>query len=166
MDIAETSGTSPLVRLAKVTEIEAIFLVRTSVVENYMSETELGTIGITREWLAMALTKGEAQAWCAEIEEKVVGFSLALFEEREISALFVLPEFENMGLGSQLLERAVSCLKGLSSEPIRLMTDRETSAYWFYRNRGWADLGYGSDTDILDGDIYMQYDLSGSEGEK
>jgi len=103
------------------------------------------------------LETGEARAWCVDDEGKVVGFSLAFRNERELSALFVLPEYERRGFGSALLDSAVAWLGGQSREPIRLVTDREAPAYRFYRKRGWVDLGYGPENEVLIGDVYMEY---------
>jgi len=99
----------------------------------------------------------EAGAWCVDVEGDVVGFSLAFRNKRELSALFVLPNYEQRGFGSALLEEAVRWLESNSREPIRLVTDRKTPAYRFYKTRGWIDLGYGPEDEVLEGDIYMEY---------
>jgi GNAT superfamily N-acetyltransferase len=92
-----------------------------------------------------------------------VGFSLAFRNERELSALFVLPSYERRGFGSALLDEAIKWLENHSREPIRLVTDRETPAYRFYRNRGWVDLGYGPEDEVLEGGIYMEYNSKARE---
>jgi GNAT superfamily N-acetyltransferase len=145
------------IRPAEIADIPAIFHVRTSVVVNLMTETELATIGITRQSIESMLEAGEARAWCAEVENEVVGFSLAFRSERELAALFVLPRYEKRGFGSALLDQAVNWLESHGREPIRLVTDRETPAYRFYKTRGWVDLGYGPEDEVLEGDIYMEY---------
>jgi len=145
------------IRPAKISDIPAIFRVRTSVVVNLLSEAEMATIGITRQSVQQMLEAGEARAWCVDVEGEVVGFSLAFRNERELSALFVLPNYEQRGFGSALLGKAVEWLESHSREPIRLVTDRETPAYRFYKTRGWVDLGYGPGDEALEGDIYMEY---------
>ena len=120
------------IRPAKRSDIPAIFRVRTSVVVNLLTEAEMETIGITRQSVERMLEAGEANAWCVDVGSEVVGFSLAFRNEREISALFVLPDYERRGFGSALLDEAVAWLEGHNSEPIRLVTDRETPAYRFY----------------------------------
>jgi GNAT superfamily N-acetyltransferase len=149
--------TSIKTRQAKVSDIPAIFRVRTSVVVNLMTESELETLGITRQSVAQMLEAGEANAWCVDVGNDVVGFSLAFRDARELSALFVLPDYETRGFGAALLDAAVTWFASLSDEPIRLVTDRETSAYRFYQKRGWVDLGYGPEEEVLEGDIYMEF---------
>jgi len=151
------------VRPAKRSDIPAIFRVRTSVVVNLLTEAEMATIGITRESIERMLEAGEANAWCVDVGSEVVGFSLAFRNEREISALFVLPDHERRGFGSALLDAAVTWLEGHNSEPICLVTDRETPAYRFYQNRGWVDLGYGPEDEVLGGSIYMEYNSKACE---
>ena len=145
-------------RQADPADVPAIFRVRTSVVENHMTEEELAAIGITRQSIAAMLKAGDAKAWCAEVAGEVVAFSLAFREVREISALFVLPDYEQRGIGSRLLTEAVDWLKTIGGGPIRLATDRKTRAYGFYKKRGWVDLGFGPEDRDSGGDIYMQYD--------
>ena len=151
------------IRPAKISDIPAIFRVRASVVVNPLTEAELATIGITRQSVERMLETGEARAWCVDIEGEVVGFSLAFRNERELSALFVLPNYEQRGFGSALLDKAVEWLESHSREPIRLVTDRGTPAYCFYKTRGWVDLGYGPENEVLDGDIYMEYNSENCE---
>jgi GNAT superfamily N-acetyltransferase len=155
--------TSINIRSAEVSDVPAIFHVRTSVVVNLLTEAEMATIGITRQSVEQMLEAGEARAWCVDVESQVVGFSLAFRNERELSALFVLPGYEKKGFGSALLDKAVKWLESHSREPIRLVTDRETPAYRFYKNRGWVDLGYGPNDDVLEGGIYMEYSSKSCE---
>ncbi len=124
---------------------------------NHLNEAEMATIGITRQSVERMLEAGEARAWCVDVGSDVVGFSLAFRNERELSALFVLPDYEKRGFGSALLDKAVKWLESHSREPIRLVADRETPSYRFYKNRGWVDLGYGPEDEVLEGDIYMEY---------
>jgi GNAT superfamily N-acetyltransferase len=145
------------IRPARISDIPAIFHVRTSVVVNHLTEVEMATIGITRQSVERMLETGEAKAWCVDVESEVVGFSLAFRNEREVSALFVLPNCERRGFGSALLDKAVEWLESHSCEPIRLVTDRETPAYRFYKAREWVDLGYGPEDEVLEGGIYMEY---------
>ena len=152
--------TSNHIRRVELSDIPAIFHVRTSVVENFMSEQQLAEIGITRGSISELLAEGSACGWCALVNEKVVGFSLAFRKEREISGLFVLPEYEKNGFGTLLLDEAVVWLTASDEGPIRLATERKTSAHTFYQKRGWIDLDHGPKGDILDGDHYMEYDPS------
>lgn len=153
-------------RPADSSDIPGIFHVRTSVVESHLTEQELATIGITRESVTEMLDSGAARAWCIEVEDAVVGFSLAIREKREISALFVLPDFEGHGYGSELLNEAISWFRELGDEPIRLQSDPTTRAYRFYLKRGWRDLGHGPDSYVVEGDRYLELSVKGIHAER
>ena len=122
-------------------DMDAIFHVRTSVVDNYMSEEELREIGLTRDSIAAMLRERDLYGWCARGDGKVVGFSLATASTREINALFVLPAYCGRGLGQALLDIAVYHLRRSAPGTVRLRTDPSTPAYGFYRKRGWRDTG-------------------------
>ena len=132
----------------------AIFHVRTSVVENHMTEEELVPLGITRESLATAIEDGSAAIWCVEVAGEIAGFSLAFKNSREVNALFVLPQHERKGHGARLLDAAVQWLEDFGSQPITLATDNQTRAYRFYLRRGWRDTGRRSGPD---GDVVLEY---------
>ena len=42
------------------------------------------------------------KGWVCEIENNIVGFAIVDLKENNIWALFVQPEFENMGIGKKL----------------------------------------------------------------
>ncbi len=131
------------IRPATADDIPAIFHVRTSVVENHLTEEQLKGYGITRTSFAEAMVSGEMCVWCASISGDVIGFVVAEPARREISALFVHPDAEGRGAGSQLLEAAVNALWALDDAPIQLYTGPETRAYTFYCRRGWVDQHHG-----------------------
>jgi GNAT superfamily N-acetyltransferase/phosphoglycolate phosphatase-like HAD superfamily hydrolase len=139
-----------------VDDMEAIFRVRTSVVDNHMDDDELRAIGITREWVAEQLEAGELAGWCAVAGEAVVGFSLATEATREINALFVLPDKSGFGIGIELLDAAVQHLRSMAPGPVRLRTDPKSPAYAFYLRRGWRDTGKGREQDGPDGDRFLE----------
>jgi ribosomal protein S18 acetylase RimI-like enzyme len=137
------------IRRASSDDVSGIFRVRTSVRENHLSEEELSDLGITRDSVAGLLRSGEARAWCAEVDGAIVGFSMARQPERDIFALFVLPQFEGRGIGSLLLDAAVDWLRTSDPKPIRLNTERTTRAFRFYTNRGWRETGSFEDGDPI-----------------
>lgn len=137
------NGSIPDIRPATADDIPAIFHVRTSVIENHLTEEQLKGYGITRTSFAEAMVSGEMRVWCASVDEAVIGFVVAEPERREISALFVHPDAEGRGAGSQLLDTAVNALWALGDAPIQLYTGPETEAYAFYCRRGWVDQHHG-----------------------
>jgi GNAT superfamily N-acetyltransferase/phosphoglycolate phosphatase-like HAD superfamily hydrolase len=139
-----------------VSDMEAIFQVRTSVVDNHMNDDELREIGITREGVAEQLEAGELEGWCAVAGEDVVGFSIATDATREINALFVLPDTAGLGIGRDLLDAAVQHLRDRARGAVRLRTDPKSPAYAFYRRRGWRDTGEGREEDGPDGDRFLE----------
>ncbi|HEX9814147.1 MAG TPA: GNAT family N-acetyltransferase [Myxococcota bacterium] len=126
-----------------------LFRVRTSVRENHQSEEELLKLGITCDSLSELLRSGEAQGWCAEVDGTIVGFSMARKSDRDIFALFVVPEFERGGIGTSLLKAAVDWLRIGNPKPIHLSTGRATTAFSFYRKRGWREIDSIGDDDAV-----------------
>jgi len=139
-----------------VDDMEAIFRVRTSVIDNHMNDDELRAIGITREWVAEQLESGELAGWCAVAGEDVVGFSLATIATREINALFVLPDRSGFGIGNDLLQAAVQHLRDQAPGPVRLRTDPKSPAFAFYLRRGWRDTGERYEEDDRDSDRFLE----------
>jgi GNAT superfamily N-acetyltransferase len=142
--VSERPRTSPSparIRPADPADTAALFRVRTSVHENHQSEEELARIGVTRESVAQLLASPGARGWCAEQGGSIVAFAIARRTERDLFALFVEPGFERRGLGSSLLESAVTWLRAGGIERIRLSTGRGTRAQSFYEKRGWKDAG-------------------------
>lgn len=139
-----------------VSDMDAIFHVRTSVIDNHMDDDELRAIGITREWVAEHLESGELAGWCAVAGEEVAGFALVTEVTREINALFVLPDWSGFGIGNDLLQAAVQHLRERAPAPVRLRTDPNSPAYDFYLRRGWRDTGVSSDKDEPDGDRFLE----------
>ena len=129
-------------------DMEAIFRVRTSVVHNHMDEDGLRD--------AEQIESGQVSGWCALSGDRVVGFSLATPETREVDALFVLPRHSGYGIGHDLLDAAVRHLRSLASGPVRLRTDPDEPAYAFYVRRGWRDTGECPKENGLDGDRILE----------
>ncbi len=96
------------IRIAKPEDVPELFEIRTSVRENLLTVEEMATLGITHAALTAMIVSGTARAWCVESDGQIVGFSMAEQNEREIFALFVLPEYEGRGFGSAFLGKAVN----------------------------------------------------------
>jgi len=136
-------------RIATPADVPELFRIRTSVRENQQSERELAALGVTRESVLQMLGSGQARAWCAIEGNAMVGFSMARRVQRDVFALFVLPEFEGCGIGSALLDRAVAWLRHENAGPIRLSTARQTRAHALYLSWGWREVGEHDDGDAI-----------------
>ena len=127
------------IREAQLEDIETLFNIRTSVIENHQSREELATLGITPETVAEML-QSDCRAWIAEIDQQPIAFSMANAAEKTIFAMFVLPSFEGRGAGRALMQQAEQWLWFQGVEEIWLLTGNDSNlrAYGFYRHLGWT----------------------------
>jgi GNAT superfamily N-acetyltransferase len=123
------------IRLANPTDITAIFDIRTSVQENHLSHDQLAEVGITPETIRQTILETPC-AWVAEVDGVPVGFSMVDVDDACVFAAFVLPEFEGLGLGRILMNKAEACLFQ-HHQTIWLETAEASRASGFYRNLGW-----------------------------
>lgn len=137
------------IRQALITDIDSIFDVRTSVTENHLSREEMRLMGITERAVADMIQKSTC-AWVAIDGMKVVGFSMVLQDNGCLFAAFVLPEYENRGIGRELLMRAEEELFK-HYEVIWLETEKNSRAAKIYKHLGWGDK-----TDIDEGHIRLE----------
>jgi GNAT superfamily N-acetyltransferase len=137
------------IRRATDSDIPAIFEVRTSVRDNHMSTEALERYGITPESIAHMLHSA-ARAWVAEVDGRIVAFSMADGASASIFAMFVLPSHEGRGLGRQLMSAAESWLFAEGSDEIWLRTDRnpDVRANGFYQHLGWTSIGVQEDGQV------------------
>ena len=130
------------IRVAQREDIETLFDIRTSVIENYQSREEIAKLGITPDSVAEML-KTDCCAWIAEIDDRPIGFSIANATEKTIFGIFVLPPFEGRGAGRALMARAEEWLWAKGIDEIWLLTgnDPNLRAYGFYLHLGWIPKG-------------------------
>jgi GNAT superfamily N-acetyltransferase len=129
-----------LFREATAADMPGIAHVRTSVIENHLSRAQLDVRGITEASIAASFL-ADSKGWVAERDGQIVAFSIADRASRSIFALFVLPGFEGLGLGSRLLELALGWLWQNGAETVWLTTGPGTRAAAFYERRGWVCTG-------------------------
>lgn len=137
------------VRPAKLSDVEAIFTVRTSVNENHLSREQMSRMGIT-ESVVGDMIKEDCCAWVATDDEEVVGFSMILREKGSLFGLFVLPGYEGRGIGRRLTMLAEQELFK-HHEIAWLETDKDSRAAKFYMQLGW-----GNETKIDDNFIRLE----------
>lgn len=137
------------IREAQLTDIETLFDIRTSVVENYQSREEIAELGITPQTVAQML-QTDCGAWIAEIDEQPVGFAIANATEKTIFGVFVMPSFQGRGAGRGLMKKAEDWLFSQNIQEIWLLTGNDSNlrAYGFYLHLGWIPVGVVSDGEM------------------
>ncbi len=128
-------------REATVEDIDNYMIVRLAVKENILNNPAL----VPREDNVDYLTK-YGKGWVCEIDNKIVGFSVVGLIQRNVWALFVLPEFEGKGIGRKLHDIMIDWYFTQTNETIWLGTEQKTKAETFYKKRGWSEVGlHGND---------------------
>jgi GNAT superfamily N-acetyltransferase len=128
-------------REATVNDIDAYMLVRMAVKENVLNDPAK----VPREDNIAYITR-QGKGWVCEIENKIVGFSIVGLVQRNVWALFVLPEHEGKGIGGRLHDVMMDWYFSQTKEKIWLGTEQKTRAEIFYRKRGWKEVGiHGAD---------------------
>ena len=130
---------SMIFREAVINDIEQIQIVRNLVKENVLSNPALVSDKDCEDFLTV-----RGKGWVCEIEKKIVGFAIADLKEKNIWALFVLPEYENKGVGKRLHSNMLNWYFSQIPESVWLSTAPGTRAELFYRKQEWAETGvYG-----------------------
>jgi len=117
-------------------DIPQIQIVRNSVKENTLSNPNLITDQDCEEYLFQ-----RGKGWVCEVNDKVVGFSIADLKDHNIWALFIHPDFENKGIGRQLHDVMLDWYFNQTRITVWLGTAPNTRAELFYRKSGWKEVG-------------------------
>ncbi|MBL8259375.1 MAG: GNAT family N-acetyltransferase [Candidatus Competibacteraceae bacterium] len=146
------------IRSAKVEDVEALFAVRTSVVENHQSREKLAELGITANSIASLIQNAAYSCHVATDGDRIIGFSMTDLSEGYVFALFVRPEYESQGIGRGLMELTEAAARAWGVSTLWLSTgdDRALRAYGFYRHLGWR-----ADGVLEDGQIVFRKRLAG-----
>jgi GNAT superfamily N-acetyltransferase len=107
--------------------------------ENAFSEEQLGSIGITAQSWGENIRRGALPGHVCSAAGNIVGYCFGSRDTGEIVVLVVLPEFENRGIGRELLNRTTRSLAELGHRRLFLgCSPIPTSrSYGFYRHLGW-----------------------------
>lgn len=125
------------IRPAQLSDVESIFIVRTSVAENHLSREEMQEMGITETTVSNMIEENRC-AWVATDNDEVVGFSMISREKGSLYGLFVLPAYEGRGIGRSLTKIAEQELFK-HHEIAWLETDKNSRAAKFYMRLGWGN---------------------------
>ncbi len=125
-----------VIREAKTTDIKRIQFVRNSVTENTLSNPDLVSDADCEEFIIV-----RGKGWVCEINNEIVGFSIADLKENNIWALFLLPEYEKQGIGRQLHDIMLDWYFKQTKNNVWLGTSPNTRAEKFYRKAGWTEVG-------------------------
>lgn len=111
--------------------------------DNPLDEATLRSIGVTDEIWGAKIDEDTYVGWVAQHNNQLVGFCFADSESGEILVLAILAEFDGLGIGRQLLNRAVNALfeKGFDKLWLAAAPDPKMRAYGFYRHLGWISTG-------------------------
>lgn len=125
-----------IIREAVIQDINQIQLVRNSVTENVLSNPDLVTDQDCKEFLTQ-----RGKGWVCEINNEIVGFSIADLKDNNIWALFVRPEYEQQGIGKQLHDIMLDWYFNKTTNTVWLGTSPKSRAETFYRKAGWTETG-------------------------
>lgn len=144
-----------MIRKIEHDDVPALFLVRVATRENALSLDQLASLGITEATIHEAID-GSHAGWLYEDQGTVVAFAMGDYVDKELTVIAVLPDYEKLGIGGQLLTQVENWLKSKGCDEICLGTDLDVKlrAYGFYRKWGWVD------SKIEKGNRYMRKRLN------
>lgn len=132
------------IRKAVITDIPAMHRIRRTVKENVLTNP----LAVQEADYIPFLTK-DAAAWVYEESDQIMGFAILDMEAGEVWALFVDPDFEGNGIGSQLHDTMVGAYFASGQTELILGTEPGTRAEAFYRQNDWDQTGQKSNGEII-----------------
>jgi len=118
--------------------LKEIYEIRFSVKENVVHSHQIQYL--QREQAIEDINQGGG--WICKAGQQYAGYGFGIFiPEALIGGLFVKPEFHNLGIGSQILERVTQWFFEQDVSEISLSTDKGSPAEIFYLKRGWKSSG-------------------------
>ena len=125
--------------------------------QNPASVELLRSMGITANSWGNNIESGELPGFICTVDGTMVGYCFGVRATGEIQVLAILADFEDRGIGRELLARTVSKLADLghSRSFLGCNPDPASRSHGFYRHLGWRSTGtfdkYGDE--ILEIDI-------------
>lgn len=141
-------------REAHSADIPQLMDVRFSVKENVLTNRALVTEADNEDYLTR-----RGKGWVAEVDGRIVGFTIVSVLDHNVWALFVHPDFERQGVGKTLHDAMLAWYFAQTAEPLWLGTAPNTRAEGFYRRAGWRDAGLRPNGEIrfeMTADEYRQ----------
>lgn len=123
-------------RQATSADIKSMQIVRNSVNENRLSDPNLVSDADCEEFI-----NHRGRGWVCEIDQQIVGFAIADLQAQNIWALFVLPQFEQQGIGQRLHQLMLDWYFAQGHLHVWLSTAPGTRAEAFYQKAGWKATG-------------------------
>lgn len=131
------------VRLANLADVAAMHRLRSSVLENSISDPLKVTEASYLPYVAAA------SAWVAATEKCIIGFCAIDGSKAEIWALFVDQHHEGLGIGRALHRQMLTWAKHNGLTRLSLSTGLGTRAEGFYRRAGWTQTTVVVGSDVL-----------------
>lgn len=132
-----------IIREAGIHDITQIQIVRNAVQENKLSDPSMVSDSDCREYLTV-----RGKGWVCETANRIVGFAIADLIENNIWALFVTPEYEGKGIGTDLQKVMLDWYFSQGKQNVWLGTAPGTRAEQFYRSTGWTMVGPHGNNEI------------------
>lgn len=123
-------------RIATPADIPQIQRVRHAVKENTLSDPSLVPDRDVEDYITR-----RGRGWVAEESGCISGFAIVSVLDRNVWALFVLPEAEKKGIGRKLHSMMMNWYFSQTEQEIWLSTAPGTRAEGFYISAGWTPAG-------------------------
>jgi GNAT superfamily N-acetyltransferase len=111
--------------------------------ENAISAAHLASMGITVESWAEGIRARELPGFVCMAGNEMAGYCFGDASTGEVVVLALQPEYEDLGIGRELLARVVAHLHGLGHTRLFLgcSADPAVRSFGFYRHLGWQGTG-------------------------
>ena len=118
--------------------IKEVYDIRFSVTENLVHPHQIEYL--QRQQVIEDIAQGGG--WIVQINGEFVGYGLGIFIPHAlIGGLFVRPEFQGKGVGTEILTRITEWFFENGCVEIELTTDADSKAARFYAYNGWEQDG-------------------------
>lgn len=134
---------NPTYRSARPEDADACLALRGKTRQNALSEAALRSIGVTATSWRNNIASGALPGHICTADGEIVGYCFGARDSGEIVVLALLPDFENRGIGRELLDRTSKELAKLGHTRLFLgcSPDPASRSYGFYRHLGWRSTG-------------------------